>query len=422
MAEWEKLFINANLVTMSDSGSDNASAYGQIDEGALGVSDGIIQYSGLMKTLAKAPNDMADEVIDLKGRMLTPGLIDCHTHLVFGGDRAAEFELRQNGMSYEEISKAGGGIQSTVTATRNASEDELYKAAEDRLLSLMIEGVTTVEVKSGYGLDIETETKILRVARELAIMHPVRISTTFLGAHTVPPEFNGDKNAYMLHVVDEMLPALANDGLIDAVDAFMEGIAFNEPQVRALFERCGELNLPVKLHADQLSDTGGGALAAEFGALSADHLEYASEASIKAMAKADSVAVLLPGAFYTLGETQKPNIEAMRKAKLDMAIASDMNPGTSPTQSLLLMLNMAATLFKLTPQECLSGVTRNSAKALGLNNIIGSLEVGKVADFAVWNVDNPAALSYWVGANPLAFSCFSGELQMLADPEFDTLI
>ncbi len=423
MAEWEKLFINANLATMA-KGYGNA--YGQIEHGALGVSEGKIQYSGLMKTLpgstkhlARAPKDMADEVIDLGGRLITPGLIDCHTHLVFAGDRSNEFELRQNGMSYADISKAGGGIQATVNATRAASFEELYESAQTRLLSLMLEGVTTVEVKSGYGLDIESERKILSVARELAAQHPIEIKTTFLGAHTTPVEFSGDNDAYIKHIVDEMLPTLAADGLVDAVDAFMEGIAFNEAQVRAVFEKARELNIPVKLHADQLTNTSGGALAAEFNAVSADHLEYSDEKTIAQMAKAGTVAVLLPGAFYSLKETQKPDIAAMRKAGLDMAIATDMNPGTSPTQSLLLMMNMAATLFGLTTNECLSGVTRNAAKALQINDNTGTLEVEKNANFAVWNVKHPAALVNWFGTNPLAFSCFKGELQMLADPEFE---
>jgi imidazolonepropionase len=416
MAEWEKLFINANLATMT---SNHGNAYGQIEHGALGVSDGIIQYSGLMKTLARAPKDMAEQVIDLGGRLVTPGLIDCHTHLVFAGDRSNEFELRQNGMSYSDIAKAGGGINATVMATRQASFDELFEAAQTRLLSLMMEGVTTVEIKSGYGLDIETERKMLKVARELGQLHPIEVKTTFLGAHSTPTEYHGDNTAYINHIIDEMLPTLAAEGLVDAVDAFMEGIAFNQTQVRALFEKAKELNIPIKLHADQLTNTSGGALAAEFNALSADHLEYSNADTINEMAKAGTVAVLLPGAFYSLKEVQKPDIAAMRKANLDMAIATDMNPGTSPTQSLLLMMNMAATLFGLTTDEALSAVTRNAAKALGINDNCGTLTVGKQANIAVWNVASPATLSNWFGANPLAFSCYLGELQMLADPEFE---
>ena len=416
MAEWEKLFINANLITMA---TDTGNVYGQIEDGALGISDGIIQYAGLMKTLPRPPKDMSDQVIDLGGRLLTPGLIDCHTHLVFAGDRSNEFELRQNGVSYADIAKSGGGIQSTVTATRSASFEELFASAEARLLSLMLEGVTTVEIKSGYGLDLDSERKILKVARELAVHHPIDIKTTFLGAHTTPPEFAGDNDAYIKHITDDMLPTLADEGLIDAVDAFMEGIAFNEPQVRAVFEKAHELNLSVKLHADQLTDTNGGSLAAEFNAMSADHLEYSNPETIKKLAAAGTVGVLLPGAFYSLKETQKPNIAAMRKAGLNMAIATDMNPGTSPTQSLLLMMNMATTLFGLTTDEALSGVTRNAAKALGINDNYGTLEVGKKANFAVWNADNPATLVNWFGTNSLAFSCYLGELQMLADPEFE---
>lgn len=408
MAEWDKIFINAELACMLPG-----TPYGHIEAAALGVKDGRIAFAAPMKTLPRAPEDMATEVVDVEGRWITPGLIDCHTHLVFAGDRAGEFELRLQGASYEDIAKAGGGIVSTVVATRAASEEELVASAAARLADFIAEGVTTIEIKSGYGLDAENETKMLRAARRLAADYPVRVRTTFLGAHALPPEYADDRAGYIKAVTDEMMPLVANSGLADAVDAFIEGIAFNEPETRAVFEKAKELGLPVKLHADQLSDMGGAALAAEFGALSADHLEYSSEAGVRAMApktgETGSVAVLLPGAFYTLAETQLPPIAAMREAGLAIAIASDCNPGSSPARSLLAMMNMGCTLFGLTPEEALAGTTRNAAEALGIADEVGTLEPGKAADLAIWDIGDPAELSYWIGGSPLWRRVFGGQ-------------
>ena len=404
MAKWDRVYINAELATMLAE-----TPYGHIEKAALGVKNGRIAFAAPMKTLPRPPEDIADQVVDVEGRWITPGLIDCHTHMVFAGDRAGEFELRLRGASYEEIAEAGGGIVSTVIATRAASEEELVASASARLADFIAEGVTTIEIKSGYGLDSETEVKILRAARRLAADYPVRVRTTFLGAHALPPEFADDRAGYIKAVTDEMMPLVAKSGLADAVDAFMEGIAFNEPETRAVFEKAKELGLPVKLHADQLSDTGGAALAAEFGALSADHLEYTNDDGVKAMAASGAVAVLLPGAFYTLAETQLPPLAAMRDAGVPIAIASDCNPGSSPARSLLAMMNMGCTLFGLTPEEALAGTTRNAARALGILNETGTLEPGKAADLAIWDVADPAELSYWIGGSPLWRRVFEGQ-------------
>ncbi|MEO1193750.1 MAG: imidazolonepropionase [Pseudomonadota bacterium] len=396
MGPFDQLWYNARLATLVP----NSAPYGALESGAVAVKDGKIAWVGAMADLPKAPTDLCSKALDCDGRWITPGLIDCHTHLVYGGDRAAEFELRLQGASYEEIAKAGGGIVSTVSATRAASEDELVAGALPRLDALLAEGVTTIEIKSGYGLDLEQEAKMLRAARQLGRLCPVTVKTSFLGAHALPPEFAGRQGDYVDAVI-EMLPAIAAEGLADAVDAFGERIAFTPDEVARVFTAAKAAGLPVKLHADQLSDQGGAALAARFDALSADHLEYTSEAGLAAMAKAGSVAVLLPGAFYILRETQLPPIEACRRLGVPMAIASDSNPGSSPVTSLLLMLSMACTLFRMTPEEALAGITREAARALGLAESHGTLEAGKVADLCLWEIERPAELAYRVGFNPL---------------------
>jgi imidazolonepropionase len=346
------------------------------------------------------PRGEALETRSVGGRWLTPALIDCHTHLVFAGNRAAEFEQRREGASYEAIARAGGGILSTVRATRDTSPEALAAASGRRLTALRTEGVATVEIKSGYGLDLDTELEMLRVARSLGDRCGVTVRTSFLGAHTVPPEFSGRGDDYIGFVNDTVLPAAAAEGLVDAVDAYCERIAFSARQVAELFTRAGTLGLPVKLHADQLSDAGGATLAAEYGALSADHLEYASEAGVEALANAGCVAVLLPGAFLTLGETKRPPVQRLRELGVDIAIASDCNPGTSPVCSLRAAMVLATSLFRLTPEECLAGATRNAARALGLSDR-GTLEAGKRADIAIWDIEHPRELAYWLGLNPL---------------------
>ncbi|KMO28614.1 imidazolonepropionase [Methylobacterium aquaticum] len=373
---------------------------GAIDSGALAIRDGRILYAGPEADLPGAALTGA-EIVDGAGRWITPGLIDCHTHLVWAGDRAQEFELRLAGASYEEVARAGGGIVSSVGALRAASEDDLVRQTLPRLDALIAEGVTTVEVKSGYGLDLASEGKALRAARRLAERRPVGIRTTFLGAHALPPEAGGDKDAYIAEVADTMLPALAADGLVDAVDAFCEGIAFSPGQVARVFDRARGLGLPVKLHADQLSNLGGAALAARYAALSADHLEHTDEAGAAAMAASGTVAVLLPGAYYFIRETKLPPVALFRRHGVPMAVATDANPGTSPLTSLLLAMNMAATLFRLTVDECLAGTTREAARALGILAEVGTLEAGKRADLAVWSVERPAELVYRMGFNPL---------------------
>jgi imidazolonepropionase len=389
----DQVWLNLHLATMAGEG------YGEIRDGAVAVRDGRIAWVG---SRAALPSEWTKaETHDGHGGWLTPGLIDCHTHLVHAGDRADEFERRLQGATYEEIARAGGGIASTVRATRAASENELHVQSAKRLRQLMAEGVTTVEIKSGYGLDTANERKLLRVARALTADHRVSVRTTLLAAHARPPEFAGRADDYIELVCSEMLPAIAAAGLADAVDAFCEGIAFTPAQTARVFDAAKALGLPVKLHADQLSDLGGAALAARHGALSADHLEYSSEASVVAMAAAGTVAVLLPGAFYFLRETQRPPIEALRRHRVPMAIATDCNPGSSPCTSPLLMLNMACTLFRLTPAEALAGMTRVAAQALGLQHEVGQIRPGLRADFALWDIVRPAELAYAFGANPL---------------------
>ena len=386
---------NAKFATMVSGGL----SYGLIEKGAVAISDGLIQWVGPEKELPVEFAGLQEK--DLGGRLVTPALIDCHTHLVYGGSRATEFELRLKGASYEEISRSGGGILSTVTATRNASEEELFAQSLPRFDALLAEGVRTVEIKSGYGLDLETEIKMLRVARQLGKERNIRVKTSFLGAHAIPPEFAGKAEAYIDFVCEEVLPAVHEEKLADAVDGFCENIAFSPKQISLVFEKATSLGLPVKLHAEQLSNYGGAALAAKYGALSADHLEYLDEAGIRAMAKSGTVAVVLPGAFYTLRETQFPPLKALRQAGVPLAIATDCNPGSSPLTSLLLCMNMACTLFRMTPEEALCGVTREAAQALGIGTEVGTIEVGKKAEFAVWNVEQPAELAYRIGFNPL---------------------
>lgn len=392
---WDALWLDARLACMTTD-----CPYGLLEKGAIAVKDQRIAFVGPESDLPGTPESLARQVTRLEGRWITPGLIDCHTHVVYGGDRAGEFEQRLQGVSYAEISRAGGGIKSTVTATRNADRSSLLAGAKQRVEALLAEGVTTIEIKSGYGLDLENELKQLWAARRLGALLPVTVRTTFLGAHALPPEADGDSDGFIDRVV-EMLPQVKASGLADAVDAFCENIAFSPEQTARVFEAARALGLPVKLHADQLSDLGGAALAAKFGALSADHLEYTSEAGVAAMAKAGTVAVLLPGAFYFLRETKLPPMEALRAAGVPIAIASDCNPGSSPVTSLLLMLNMACTLFRMTPEEALAGVTREAARALGLGKSHGTLELGKAADFAIWEIERPAELAYRIGFNPL---------------------
>ena len=406
---WDRLWLNANLVTMAD-----AQGYGLIANGAIACKSGRITWIGPQAALPDAPDSLAIDIVDAGSRLMTPGLIDCHTHLVFGGNRSGEFELRLEGASYEEIARAGGGIISTVKATRQADEEALYESASARLKNMQSEGVTTIEIKSGYGLDIDSEAKMLRVAQSLERDNPVRVQKTFLGAHAVPPEFAGRTDDYLGHVIDDMLPAIAAMNLIDAVDAFCENIAFSATQVARLFDAAHALGLPVKLHAEQLSDCGGSRMAASHGALSVDHLEYLDEADIPLLAKHGTVATLLPGAFYYLKETRLPPIDALRAAGVPMALATDCNPGSSPITSPLLILNMGCTLFGLTPAEALRGMTINAAKALGRHPDIGSLELGKAADLAIWNIDHPAELSYWIGANALHQSYFAGDTAFAA--------
>jgi imidazolonepropionase len=387
----DRLLLDCRAATMTAGGA----AYGAIDRAAIAISGGRIAWIGPETELPAGMRAAETERLD--GRWVTPGLIDCHTHLVFGGNRADEFELRLKGATYEEIARSGGGIVSTVKKTRAATEDELFASAMSRLDGLKRDGVTTVEIKSGYGLDRETELKMLRVARRIGAKGGVRVRTSYLGLHALPPEHREDRAAYLYLAIDEILPAAHAQGLVDMVDAYCEPIAFSAEEVARLFDKAKALGLPVKLHADQLSDAGGAALAARYDALSADHVEHAGEEGIAAMGQAGVVAVLLPGAFVMLREKTVPPIEALRRHGVAMAVASDCNPGTSPVASLQSTMTLACAQFRLTPEEALAGVTRNAARALGLSDQIGALEPGKAADLGVWNIETASELAYWLG-------------------------
>lgn len=388
---WDTLLLNAELATFA-----NDAPYGLISDGAIALKDGKIAWIGKRSDLPA--NAQAKDTIDLDGALVTPGLIDCHTHLVFGGDRAHEFDLRLNGATYEEIARAGGGIASTVNATRATDEAELFAQSLPRARALLADGVTTLEIKSGYGLELETERRMLQVARRVGDELGIDVRTTFLGLHALPASHKDQREAYVTAVCDQILPTLASEGLVDAVDAFCENIGFTRAETQRVFERAKALGLPVKLHAEQLSDLDGAALVAEYRGLSADHLEYLSDHGIAAMAAAGTVAVLLPGAFYALRETKMPPIAALREHHAAMAVATDCNPGTSPLLSLRLAAGMACTLFRLTPEEALRGVTVHAARALGLQDR-GCLQPDQRADLVVWNVRRPAELCYWIGGS-----------------------
>ncbi len=396
------LLTNATIATLQDDES-----FGLIENGAIALEADKIAWVGAADALPEAYR--SQEAHDLGGRLVTPALIDCHSHVVFGGNRAAEFELRLNGASYEEVAKAGGGIVSTVTATRAATEADLLADALPRVDAMIAEGVTLLEVKSGYGLDRNTELKMLRVARQIAASRPIDVRTSFLGAHAVPAEFSGRADAYIDEVCIPTLRAAHAEGLVDAVDGFCEGIAFDTNQIARVFDVAKSLGIPVKLHAEQLSNIGGTQLAAKYGALSADHVEYANAADAKALAVAGTVAVILPGAFYTLRETQAPPVQAFRDAGVPMALATDCNPGSSPLTSLLLTMNMACTLFRMTPLEAMLGVTCHAAAALG-ETARGRITAGAVADLCTWDAKHPAELSYRIGFNPLHSRIFKGAL------------
>ncbi|MCB2099510.1 MAG: imidazolonepropionase [Rhodobacterales bacterium] len=392
---WDSLWIDAAVATLDP---DRPGAYGLVPDGAVAVAGGRIAWAG---PRADLPPGAARETHSAGGGVITPGLIDAHTHLVYGGNRAREFELRLTGATYEEIARAGGGIASTVAQTRAADADSLLAQARPRLRTLMAEGVTTVEIKSGYGLDRETEMRMLRVARTLGKTEPVDVITTFLGAHALPPEFAGRPDAYIDHICTDVLVQVAEAGLADAVDAFCDTIGFTPEQTERVFKAAAAHGLPVKLHAEQLSDQKGAVLAARYGALSADHLECLGDDGVAALAAAGTVAVLLPGAFYCLRDTRVPPVDRLRAAGVPMAVATDCNPGSSPVTSLLLMLNMACVLFRLTPEEALAGATRHAARALGLGDDRGMVRAGMRADLAVWDISEPAELAYAIGANPL---------------------
>ncbi|TPI20183.1 imidazolonepropionase [Mesorhizobium sp. B4-1-1] len=399
-----RVWRNARLATMAGG----AAGLGIVEKGAVAAHDGLIVYVGPEADMPTAAGQGA-ETVDCKGRWITPGLIDCHTHLVYAGNRANEFEMRLAGATYEEVARAGGGIVSSVKSLRAASEDELVAETLPRLDALMAEGVTTVEVKSGYGLDLENEKKSLRAARRLGNERPVTVRTTCLAAHALPPEAEGDKDAFIDLVSGTILPEVAAEKLADAIDGFCEGIAFSPEQMARVFDKAKALGLPVKLHADQLSNLHGAALAARYGALSADHLEYTDEEGAAAMARAGTVATILPGAYYFIRETKKPPVDLFRRQGVKMAVATDSNPGTSPLTSLLLTMNMAATLFGMTVDECLAGVTREAARALGLLDKTGTLETGKSADLAIWDIERPAELVYRMGFNPLHARIWRGQ-------------
>ena len=402
MLQWDSLWLNVHLATMCNG-------YGEIRNAAIAVTDGKISWLGAQTDLPASYQAKSQH--DGKGAWLSPGLIDCHTHLVYAGNRSDEFEARLNGVAYEEIARQGGGILSTVRATRAATEEALMQASLPRLRHFLAEGVTTLEIKSGYGLNLATEARILRVARQIERDFAVRVKTTFLGAHALPSEYLGKADDYIELVCEQMMPVLVAEGLVDAVDVFCEKIGFSPAQTERVFQAAHKFGLPVKLHAEQLSDQSGAALTAQYQGLSADHLEYVSDAGIAAMALHGTVAVLLPGAFYFLRETKLPPIEALRKAGVTIAIATDCNPGTSPMTSLLLTMNMACTLFRMTPLEALQGVSCHAAKALGLQNVVGTLEIGKQADFALWAIDRPADLAYHIAANPCVATVFSGQIR-----------
>lgn len=401
---WDDVWFNANIATMEEN-----TPYGLRTNAILAVKGGKIAWIGQPEELNDSLGNLAERAHDVQGKCITPGLIDCHTHLVYAGNRYHEFELRLKGASYEQIAKAGGGIRSTVAATRAASEDELFEQSLQRAKALLSGGVTLIEIKSGYGLDLVTELKILRVAKRLQSVLPLNVSLTFLGAHALPAEYQGKADAYIDLVCQEMIPAVVQESLADAVDVFCETIGFSLDQTRRVFETAKKYGLGIKCHAEQLSDSGSAALAAEYQAWSVDHLEFLSEAGVKAIAKSGTVAVLLPGAFYFLREKKLPPIDLLREHQVPMAIATDCNPGTSPVTSLLLMLNMACILFHLTPEEALAGVTRHAAKALGRAHDRGQLKVGYQADFIIWNVSHPAELAYNIGLNPcLEIKCNAG--------------
>jgi imidazolonepropionase len=386
--------------------ASSPAAYGLVDDGAIAISNGVIAWAGPRAEMPDAYSSFEPRSLD--GRLVTPALIDCHTHVVFAGNRAAEFEMRLNGASYEEVARAGGGIVSTVKATRGASVEELVAQALPRVDAMLAEGVGVIEIKSGYGLDVETELRMLRAARLIGQRRAVRVVTTFLGAHAIPPEFKGQANAYIDDVCIPAFRAAHAEGLVDAVDGFCEGIAFDVAQIARVFEVAKNLNIPVKLHAEQFSNLGGAKLAARYGAQSVDHIEYLDEDGVIAIAKSGTVAVILPGAFYTLRETQVPPIATLRKHKVPMALATDCNPGSSLMTSLLLTMNMACTLFRMTPLEAMQGVTVNAARALGLDDC-GVIAAGKRADLAIWNVEHPAELSYRIGFNPLHGRMFGAQ-------------
>lgn len=394
---WDAVWVDVSLATFDPAVQ---APYGRIDDGAIAILDGRIAFAGSTDDMPGKPEDLASVVHAGDGAWITPALIDCHTHIVHGGNRAREFELRLKGAGYEEIARAGGGIRSTVTATRAATTEELISDAERRLRSLIAEGVTVVEIKSGYGLDLDTEMRMLEAALALEDRLPIKVVKTFLGAHALPTEFENDRDGYIDFVCDEVLPGAVERGLVDQVDAFCEGIAFSPEQVARVFEAAKLFELPIKLHAEQLSDLGGAALAARAGAVSCDHLEYLGRDGVAAMAESGSVAVLLPGAFYTLGQTRKPPVQALRRAGVPIALATDCNPGSSPISSLLTIMHMGCVLFGLTPEEALAGTTREAARALGLAEERGVLSVGRVADFVLWRIDDPSELSYRIGFNP----------------------
>lgn len=401
---WDQLWHGLSLMTVPK----DFDGLGIIKDGALGIRNGKLAYVGPRSGLPGEIGNLALDVRDAQGAWASPALIDCHTHLVYGGNRAQEFQARLEGLSYEEIARQGGGILSTVRATRAASEEELFATAALRLEKLIAEGIGVVEIKSGYGLEIETELKMLRVARKLGEAYPVRVEKTFLGAHALPPEFKGRPNDYIRLVCEEMIPMVVDEGLADAVDVFCESIAFSPEQTREVFEAARAKGLEVKLHAEQLSDSGGAALAAAWGALSADHLEYLSEDGAQAMADAGTTAVLLPGAFYYLREQKLPPIDRIRRLGIPIALATDCNPGSSPILSPLLILNMGCVLFGLRVEEAIRGMTIEAARALGIEDEVGSLEVGRVADFLIWNIETPAELAYIAGGRPLRLRICAG--------------